>query len=418
MKENTKLKQKKLNIKKFDQEFRYLLNENQYLKNHIEETKNKLLTTDNYLEKYLPFRIQTFISETLHAVLDKKSRLILHEYEDDKFGEMHHVILEDNGVSYLDKTESVLPNIVNYSTLQEQVQVEEQRESEVQRKRENEKKKKKELEFEQNKKERESKKANKANQEKEKEGEKKKELDDQSRNDSNFASEKTPVSKRGLTSLKKKDTGETTSEFSSFRDQKSTEQVPMPVSSQRKESMRLERVYSSKRQRDSVRSKKEEEIKASVENAQDFTHVEPDPAQIEEAVQQAFESKSRTDVSGTPGRASFGQKFPTPHAMALEEIPENASRRNTGLIDSAQNRSKGTIHAATIIPSGTLSPPDKDQSRRGSNLQPGSSVGSRRPSYIDNRRKSNALVDYSLIEKKIESLQMIFKQEIMKNFEK
>ena len=62
------------------------------------------MTTDNYLDKYLPFRIQNMISETLDSVLEDYQLKRLSQYENTKFKRMHDEILNDAGVATLDKT--------------------------------------------------------------------------------------------------------------------------------------------------------------------------------------------------------------------------------------------------------------------------------------------------------------------------
>ena len=45
--------------------------------------------------------IQGLVSDTLHCCLSESQKLTLAEYEEQKFTEMHQVILNDNGVSKL-----------------------------------------------------------------------------------------------------------------------------------------------------------------------------------------------------------------------------------------------------------------------------------------------------------------------------
>ena len=60
-------------------------------------------TTDNYLDKYIPFRIQNFISENLEVVLNNKQMHIFMEFEKRKYQHMHDKILKDEGKNQLNK---------------------------------------------------------------------------------------------------------------------------------------------------------------------------------------------------------------------------------------------------------------------------------------------------------------------------
>lgn len=63
----------------------------------LEDHHNHTLTIENFLEKYLPIKVQSQISETLKAIGDKKSRRNLDQYESVKYEELHTAILEDTG---------------------------------------------------------------------------------------------------------------------------------------------------------------------------------------------------------------------------------------------------------------------------------------------------------------------------------
>jgi hypothetical protein len=70
-------------------------------------------TTDNYLDKYIPFRIQNFISENLEVVLDKQQLAKFMEFERRKYKHMHAKILQDEGVSSLVKQPKNLKHFEN-----------------------------------------------------------------------------------------------------------------------------------------------------------------------------------------------------------------------------------------------------------------------------------------------------------------
>ena len=50
-----------------------------------EQDGEKLNQTDNYVEKYLPFKIQNQISETLEYCLDKKNVLRLKDFDTKRY---------------------------------------------------------------------------------------------------------------------------------------------------------------------------------------------------------------------------------------------------------------------------------------------------------------------------------------------
>ena len=61
---------------------------------------------ENFVEKYVPIRIQSQVGKTLHAVLKPfVPHYIekLEEYEEEIFGEMHQVVLDDDGMPDLHK---------------------------------------------------------------------------------------------------------------------------------------------------------------------------------------------------------------------------------------------------------------------------------------------------------------------------
>lgn len=64
----------------------------------LEDLSSNLMTTENYLDKYLPFRIQNFISEALEEVLPQQQLSKLIEFEKIKYKHMHDAIIQDEGV--------------------------------------------------------------------------------------------------------------------------------------------------------------------------------------------------------------------------------------------------------------------------------------------------------------------------------
>ena len=67
------------------------------LQEQTDKHRNHSLTLENFMEKYVPMRIQSQISETLNSCLDRKSMKFLAQYERQKFEDLHNMILEDEG---------------------------------------------------------------------------------------------------------------------------------------------------------------------------------------------------------------------------------------------------------------------------------------------------------------------------------
>jgi len=50
----------------------------------IKTNQNCLISTDEYIDKYLPFKIQYLVCDTLHSILDTKMRKKLIDFEEPK----------------------------------------------------------------------------------------------------------------------------------------------------------------------------------------------------------------------------------------------------------------------------------------------------------------------------------------------
>jgi hypothetical protein len=55
------------------------------------------------MEKYIPFKMQSLISESLNQVLDKKQLKKLSDFEVKKYKEMHAELLLDDGIPKFEK---------------------------------------------------------------------------------------------------------------------------------------------------------------------------------------------------------------------------------------------------------------------------------------------------------------------------
>ena len=69
----------------------------QDLQEQTDKQRNHSFTLENFMEKYVPMRIQSQISETLNSCLDRKGMKFLALYEKQKFEDLHNMILEDEG---------------------------------------------------------------------------------------------------------------------------------------------------------------------------------------------------------------------------------------------------------------------------------------------------------------------------------
>ena len=67
----------------------------------LDEKTNQFNTVENFVEKYIPIRIQSQISETLNSVLPRPQLNKLDNYEMEKFNELNMKILEDDGSANL-----------------------------------------------------------------------------------------------------------------------------------------------------------------------------------------------------------------------------------------------------------------------------------------------------------------------------
>lgn len=77
-----------------------------------DDISSRLKETDNYLDKYLPIKIQTMVGDTLHKFLPYEEEVRLCGYEEEKFGELREIVLKDNGIPSLEKKKYHIPEIV------------------------------------------------------------------------------------------------------------------------------------------------------------------------------------------------------------------------------------------------------------------------------------------------------------------
>lgn len=64
------------------------------------------MATDNYLEKYLPFKIQSMISHAIYSLsedMDIAVRRKYKRYEVEVYGKLHRIVVADEGIPTLKK---------------------------------------------------------------------------------------------------------------------------------------------------------------------------------------------------------------------------------------------------------------------------------------------------------------------------
>ena len=61
------------------------------------------MATDNYLEKYLPFQIQTMISQSIDCILAQEYKNKFQQHENEVFVKLHKSVMNDQGIPTLKK---------------------------------------------------------------------------------------------------------------------------------------------------------------------------------------------------------------------------------------------------------------------------------------------------------------------------
>ena len=101
LKSINQLKQEKLTCKIFELEKERIDKLIDNLALQAENHGNHFAMVENFVEKYIPVRIQSQISETLQQVLPYKEAQTLAAFEKLRFNEMHAIILEDDGMPHI-----------------------------------------------------------------------------------------------------------------------------------------------------------------------------------------------------------------------------------------------------------------------------------------------------------------------------
>lgn len=81
----------KADFYEFNQKIEQLQNNLINLKYETSNIYKTLKDTNNYIDKDMPTKVQTQISETLHSCLGRRERRILTEFEDKKFNKLEEL---------------------------------------------------------------------------------------------------------------------------------------------------------------------------------------------------------------------------------------------------------------------------------------------------------------------------------------
>jgi len=108
------LQNNKVNKTKFEERSIDFYTDIRKLGIQVEKTEIEMKTLANFCEKYIPLQTQNAISTTLHGFMNSVQQARLEDYEFSKFGELHEIILDDDGEPHLDKRkESIIAEVNN-----------------------------------------------------------------------------------------------------------------------------------------------------------------------------------------------------------------------------------------------------------------------------------------------------------------
>ena len=109
--QEVELFEKKLDAADFFREMEEVRRELRSCRQGVVETQGVLQATDNYLDKYLPFKVQNYITETLTNVMPRQSLSKLNDYIQHKYNILKQHVENDNGKPDLNKVECQIPVI-------------------------------------------------------------------------------------------------------------------------------------------------------------------------------------------------------------------------------------------------------------------------------------------------------------------
>ena len=107
----TQMKDKKMDLDRYNAEHQALCDEVRTMKFATQDTYRTLLATDNYLEKYLPFKMQEIVSDNIKHAFDQIPESVkkLREFEYQKYKDQHRIVMTDSGLPNLEKRGYIVP---------------------------------------------------------------------------------------------------------------------------------------------------------------------------------------------------------------------------------------------------------------------------------------------------------------------
>ncbi|CDW77434.1 UNKNOWN [Stylonychia lemnae] len=91
----------KLTQNEFEEKYHHIMDKFDQVMKSLDMKDNQISTIENFIEKYVPIRVQSQISEILNEVITGKQKEVLEEIEKRKFDELHQILLLDNGMADL-----------------------------------------------------------------------------------------------------------------------------------------------------------------------------------------------------------------------------------------------------------------------------------------------------------------------------
>lgn len=105
------MQERKLDQDVYNSKLKENNNEFETIKYALKDNFAQLLATDNFLEKYLPFKIQNIVSESLLSFLEKDSQHFkdFKQFEYMAYKRIHKFVLQDEGIPNLKKRGYQMP---------------------------------------------------------------------------------------------------------------------------------------------------------------------------------------------------------------------------------------------------------------------------------------------------------------------
>jgi len=78
----------------------------------IDELKNKNMTVERFIDKYVPLRVQSMISETLNSTLNSHQLNRLEQFELEKFAELNEDVLSESQTNMPEEMKKLLEKLI------------------------------------------------------------------------------------------------------------------------------------------------------------------------------------------------------------------------------------------------------------------------------------------------------------------